>query len=486
VTTRQEFAAVAAQVLAEKAGLSENTAHEAIRRVLSTDFARWEQQVTRAGHCSRPVRLRGHTTQAGRDPGSVGFSTAGEPDGQLLIRCGNRRASVCGSCSAEYKGDVWHLLAAGTGGGIKGVPASVGRHPMVFATLTAPSFGPVHRAGEVGGRGGLAKRCRPAGETGTCRHRRARGCGATHAADDAMVGEPLCEDCYDYPAAAAFNWHAPELWRRFTIGLRRALAARVGITETAFTRRARLSYAKVAEFQRRGVVHFHAIIRLDGPETDYAQPTIDLGDTDLAAAVITAAAGVAITVPVDADRIIALGFGSQVDARPVRARDEDLTGDLDPGMVAAYIAKYSVKAAEDFGLTTRVYSQAHAVQVGLRPHVAQMIGAAEGLADLDGYDGICRWLHMLAFRGHFASKSRHFSVTLGSLRQARHDWRLGQTADTDRPDDVAESTLVVGEWEFLGLGYLTSGDAALAASIAAQAREARALRYPANQLGGMT
>ena len=469
------FVTVAAQALAEKAGLSEGTAHEAIRRVLSPDFARWEQQVTRTGHCSRPVRLRGHTI-TGPGTGAVGYSTFGEPDGQLLIRCGNRRASVCGSCSAEYKGDVWHLLAAGTGGGIKGVPASVGAHPMVFATLTAPSFGPVHRTGDEG-RGGLAKRCRPVSETTTCAHHRDRGCERTHAADDPMVGEPLCEDCYDYPAAAAFNWHAPELWRRFTIALRRALAARVGITETAFTRRARLSYAKVAEFQRRGVVHFHAIIRLDGPETDYAEPTIDLAEADLAAGVITAAAGVAITVPVDADRIIALGFGSQVDARPVRARDEDLAGELDPGMVAAYIAKYSVKAAEDFGLTHRVHSQAHAMQVGLRPHVAQMIGSAEQLAGLDGYDGICRWLHMLAFRGHFASKSRHFSVTLGSLRQARHDWRLGiREDDTGAADDPVESTLVVGEWEFLGLGYLTSGDAALAASIAAQAREARAMR----------
>lgn len=34
-----------------------------------------------------------------------------------------------------------------------------------------------------------------------------------------------------------------------------------GLTNTAFTAQVRLSYAKVAEYQRRGVVHFHAIIR---------------------------------------------------------------------------------------------------------------------------------------------------------------------------------------------------------------------------------
>lgn len=32
-----------------------------------------------------------------------------------------------------------------------------------------------------------------------------------------------CPDCYDYTAHIAFNWHAPELWRRFTITLRRNL-----------------------------------------------------------------------------------------------------------------------------------------------------------------------------------------------------------------------------------------------------------------------
>jgi hypothetical protein len=32
-----------------------------------------------------------------------------------------------------------------------------------------------------------------------------------------------------------------------------------------FAAQVRVPFAKVAEYQRRGVVHFHAIIRLDGP-----------------------------------------------------------------------------------------------------------------------------------------------------------------------------------------------------------------------------
>lgn len=32
---------------------------------------------------------------------------------------------------------------------------------------------------------------------------------------------------------------------------------------------ARVSFVKVAAYQRRGVVHFHALIRLDAPGDDY-------------------------------------------------------------------------------------------------------------------------------------------------------------------------------------------------------------------------
>jgi hypothetical protein len=88
---------------------------------------------------------------------------------------------------------------------------------------------------------------------------------------------------------------------------------------------------------------------------------------------------------------------------------------------------------------------------------------------------------MLGFRGHFASKSRRFSVTLGCLRRARADYRRRQDVDHRRQvreldHDQAEeddATLLVGEWRFVGVGYTSSGDAALAAASAAYAREWR-------------
>jgi hypothetical protein len=160
-----------------------------------------------------------------------------------------------------YSADTYQLIRAGLSGG-KGVPDSVATHPCVFTTLTAPSFGPVHMSREKDGR---LLRCRPRRRVQICPHGRRMSCGDKHPRDDPQLGEPLCPDCYDYTGSVLFNACAPELWRRFTITLRRALAHQAGLTNKALTAQLRLSYAKVAEYQRRGVVHFHAIIRLDGP-----------------------------------------------------------------------------------------------------------------------------------------------------------------------------------------------------------------------------
>jgi hypothetical protein len=82
---------------------------------------------------------------------------------------------------------------------------------------------------------------------------------------------------------------------------------------------------------------------------------------------------------------------------------------------------------------------------------------------------------VLGFRGHFASKSRRYSTTLGSIRGERRAYRQRQAAEQTRElaNDEQDTTLVVAHWEFAGVGYLTSGDTALALSAAARARERR-------------
>ena len=470
--------------------LDDLAAGQAVARIFATGYDRFTDQQAACGYCAHPIRLRGTATTIDTTTGAVmsRYDSTSEPDGVTYVRCGNRRAAVCPSCSREYKGDMWHLLAAGTAGGMKGVPTTVGTHPQVFATLTAPSFGPVHTTRATG-------KCHVArkGRRWLCRHGRPTWCDHTHPADDKRLGSPLCADCYDYSAHVIWQWHAPELWRRFTIQLHRDLATMLDVPRSALRDRARVSFAKVAEFQRRGIVHFHAIIRLDGPATGsepYPAPTIDLGVEELADLVRTAAAKVQLEAPppFPGDPVRRLRFGTQIDVRPVRPGTVDDEGTLSAERVAAYIAKYATKACEDFGIPTGITGPAAARSLGVADHPVRIIATAAQLAHradthgIEAYEGLGRWLHMLGFRGHFATKSRRYSVTLGRLRTARRRWQTAQLRkqrQSNGPavdvgndqDDEDETTLVIGNWEFAGIGWRTAGDAALAAESAALARE---------------
>ena len=44
-----------------------------------------------------------------------------------------------------------------------------------------------------------------------------------------------------------WQWHVPELWRRFGIALQRDLAKRCGLSMARFRKRCKISYSKVAE-----------------------------------------------------------------------------------------------------------------------------------------------------------------------------------------------------------------------------------------------
>ncbi len=387
-----------------------------------------------------------------------------------MIRCGNRRAAACPSCSYEYAGDMWQLLYAGAAGGRKGVPESIRSHPLVFTTLTAPGFGPVHTTRTDRTRG--PARCRPAhGKPQLCAHGRPTWCTAIHGEDDPRLGQPICPDCYDYPAHVAFNWHAPELWRRFTIALRRTLAYQASLTATEFGKRCRVSFVKVAEFQRRGVVHFHGLIRLDGPG-DFDPPRIGIDAAALAQVIQQAAAHVRLTVEMPDGSGLVLRFGEQLDTQTVNSGP---TGELTREHAARYITKYATKSAEDFGLGDRRITPEALPLLDVPDHVEQLVRVAWQLGEHPAYDGLRRWVHMLGFRGHFASKSRRYSTTLGAIRGERRAYRQRQAAEQTRElaDDELDTTLVVAHWEFAGVGYLTAGDTALALSAAARARERR-------------
>jgi len=162
---------------------------------------------------------------------------------------------------------MWQLIYAGLAGGRKGVPESVAEHPQVFATLTAPGLGAVHAAAMTAGRAAAG--------------------GGTRSMIPSWVAQST--RAYDYVAAVLWKWHAPALWDRFTVELVRVLAAAGRLSEAACRKLVRVAYAKVAEFQARGLVHFHAITRLDHPDDRANAPGLRVSADDLAAAICEAA-----------------------------------------------------------------------------------------------------------------------------------------------------------------------------------------------------
>jgi hypothetical protein len=382
-------------------------------------YARWMEQVAQTGYCAHPVRLRGRVDHADASTGVVRtvYSTDKEPDATLLKACGNRRASVCHSCSATYQADSFQLLAAGLRGG-KGVPETVAGHPRLFVTFTAPSFGPVHSRKA---QGLLVYPCHPYRQGQRCPHGRRAGCWQRHDPDDPRLEEPLCGRCYQAGAQVLWNALAGRLWSRTTIYLHRTLAQLLGLTEGALRRLVRVSFAKVAEYQKRGAVHFHAIIRLDaatdcGCPACVAPPPSGFTADLLERAVRQAAATVAVPCPmVDEDQGVTLvaRWGEQLDVHQITEAGDE--GKLSAEQVAGYVAKYATKATE----------------------------------------------------------------ALGALRRARVAFAIrrhqGKTLPLDawgRPEDD-QAVVVVASWIYVGRGYQSTGEAWLAASAAARAREER-------------
>ena len=377
------------------------------------------------------------------------YSTVDEPDGALMVRCGNRREACCPSCAHEYRGDMWQLVYAGMAGGRKGVPESVAEHPQVFASLTAPSFGAVHN--------------RPDDDR-PCR------CGQRHDADDPLLGAAIDPATYDYEGAVLWNWHAPALWNRFTVELARVLAARAGLSERAWRKRVRVAFAKVAEFQARGLVHFHAIVRLDGAEDRATAPGMLVSPAGLCDAIRKAAGRANLDGDAGDGETIDVRFGEQLHTRVLAGAEDGQ--ELSPGQVAAYVAKYSCKASHE-QITTRDSDPDRWRDRGVPEQLVQMAAAALDLSERSGLRKLGRWVHMLGFRGHFVTKSRRYSITLGELRAARAAYRAHQDQPPVDAQDDGDTTEVLSVWEYLGSGYLNSGDVLLAAGVAASLRAAR-------------
>ena len=246
----------------------------------------------------------------------------------------------------------------------------------------------------------------------------------------------------------------------------------------------RVAHGKAAEYQARGAVHFHALLRLDGYDPadpdQLLPPPSALTIADLDDAIRWAAQAISYRTPPHPARPggWTITWGTEIDIRVITLTG---TGDVTDLAVASYLAKYSTKGTEVTGHASARIT-ADNLDLYANPdgtHPERLIAACWTLGAEPGYASLRRWAHMLGFGGHFLTKARRYSIRFRDLRQARITYRRGQDTGpehgpirtADHTDD--ETTLIVGTFTYAGTGWKTSGDALLANTAADQARKRR-------------
>lgn len=375
------------------------------------------KDVNEAGGCSHPIRLRGEF---------VNVPTGEINERPLLVACKDRRAVLCPSCSYLYKADAWIVVSIGLIGG-KGVPASISDHPRLFLTLTAPSFGTVHARKGDGS-------CQP-GRLRFCKHGRVQTCSRRHDDADPELGSPLCDFCYRFADAVLWNAESSRLWNRTFEQIRRRLATHLGVRFEELAQHARLNYLKVAEFQRRGLAHFHVVLRLDGPGEPFSPPPPEL-TTELLASIIH---GVAKEFSVTGPRGT-ISWGRQFELTDASTLDRD---DL---RIAAYIAKYATKSADgSLDFARRFNARSEILKLNAPSHLQQLALTAWDLAQDPSIESLNTrgHAHAFGFRGQLITKSRHYSTRFQDLRDAR-----AEHMKSPHSDDPVE-----GSFSYDGRGY---------------------------------
>lgn len=222
----------------------------------------------------------------------------------VFVRCQSRRSAVCPSCAAQYRGD-WQRLARSGMYDADGRPVKGFKY--FFITLSAPSFGAVHRVPKPWD----TKRLRCA-------------CGVVHSASDVdLRGLPVDLNGYDYDAQVRWHGAVSRLWASSVDAMRRRVYT--------------LEYFVVREVQARMALHLHAVVRVP----DFMP---------VSAAELGATARRATAVHPVTGEVMAWGQKGALDReiRPRRSHEEGVSPDMSTAAarVIGYVSKalnYSLK-----------------------------------------------------------------------------------------------------------------------------------------------
>jgi hypothetical protein len=208
------------------------------------------------------------------------------------------------------------------------------------------------------------------------------------------------------------------------------------MTERDFDGQVQLNYLQIAEVQRRGLVHVHAVFRLDGPDgPDLPAPPW----TTTESFVLSMQHVIRETKVVGVDGST-YKWGSQFDIQLLVNATED------GRKTTAYLAKYATKTTDDGLNYARQFSSRRQItklpgNAHLRRFALQSwdIGSETNLESLK----LKEHANTLGFRSHLITKSRNYSTTFKELRRARADYQ----------SHLSSLDPVEGSFHYDGRGY---------------------------------
>lgn len=158
-----------------------------------------------------------------------------------VVKCASSNARRRPHCADLYSGDVRQILYDGIAPDrLDPFADPHPPHEFWFLTLTGPSFGKVHRG------------CHEKGSADTHHHRTPCTCGSIHCIatpeGQAWAGLPLDLATYDYAGMLRFNRGIGRLWNATKQKLRYYFP--------------HLEYAVLREWQARGTLHLHIMLRM--------------------------------------------------------------------------------------------------------------------------------------------------------------------------------------------------------------------------------
>jgi hypothetical protein len=285
-----------------------------------------------------------------------------------------------------------------------------------------------------------------------------------HAEESSELGRPLCEQCFDYEGAVLWNAHASKLWNNTIQTIRRSLAEAGGLRQKYLKSAAQIHYLKVAELQRRGLVHFHVILRADGPG-DIAEPVPSWLSIELLRHVIrrsvrsSSALGVGGTL---------YRWGQLLDVQDLGSEVKDAKA------VASYIAKYVTKTTDGSSELAHRFTSRRQIQILVDDSHARRLALTSWSLDLQPelqYLRLRRHANAFGYTGQLVTKSRDYSTTFRNLRSVRAEYMASHN----------DSDPVQGTFQYRGRGYDEPKAAELAGLFFRMHRELREERAQARR-----